>query len=109
MSDLPAISHFPRTPDAEWSDFRFLGLRSASAYLFVYDASDPAATFDVVRTLREQGIRGAHSVGHGAVKCSTNVHWPSRFNAELTRKLNFLNIDFREALLTGKLMLTIET
>lgn len=54
VSDLPAISHFPRTPDAEWSDFRFLGLRSASAYLFVYDASDPAATFDVVRTLREQ-------------------------------------------------------
>ena len=58
MTDLPSISHFPRTPDAEWTDFRFLGLRSASAYLFVYDASEPAATFDVVRTLREQGIRG---------------------------------------------------
>ena len=34
---------------------------------------------------------------------------PPRFNAEQTRKLNFLNINFREALLTGKLMLTIET
>ena len=55
VTDLPSISHFPRTPDAEWTDFRFFGLRSASAYLFVYDASDAAATFDVVRTLREQG------------------------------------------------------
>ena len=54
VTDLPAISHFPRTPDAEWSEFRFFGLRSPSAYLFVYDASDPAASFDVVRTLREQ-------------------------------------------------------
>ena len=64
VTDLPAISHFPRTPDAEWTDFRFFGLRSASAYLFVYDASEPAATFDVVRTLREQGICGRcmHSV-----------------------------------------------
>ena len=40
---------------------------------------------------------------------SENNHWPPRFNAELTRKLNFLNINFREALLTVKLMLTIET
>ena len=59
VTDLPSISHFPRTPDAEWTDFRFFGLRSASAYLFVYDASDAAATFDVVRTLREQGTLGA--------------------------------------------------
>ena len=36
-------------------------------------------------------------------------NWPPRFNAELTRQLNFLNINFREALLRGKLMLTIET
>ena len=63
VTDLPAISHFPRTPDAEWSEFRFFGLRSASAYLFVYDASDPAASFDVVRTLREQGD-WVHSVWH---------------------------------------------
>ena len=37
----------------EWSDYRFFGLRSASAYLLVYDVSVPS-TFSFVKALREQ-------------------------------------------------------
>ncbi len=52
--DLPPISHFPADSDAEWTDFRFYGLRSASAYLLVYDASQPAASFAHIKALRDQ-------------------------------------------------------
>ena len=48
-------------------------------------------------------------VFYSSERHQSRCNWPPRFNAEQTRKLNFLNINFREALLTGKLMLTIET
>ncbi len=53
LIDLPPIPYFPADTDAEWRDFRFFGLRSASAYLLVYDASAPY-TFQHVKALREQ-------------------------------------------------------
>ena len=37
----------------EWSDYRYFGLRSASAYLLVYDVSVPS-TFSFIKALREQ-------------------------------------------------------
>ena len=46
--DLPSISYFPASSEIEWTDFRFYGLRSASAYLLVYDANVPA-TFQYVK------------------------------------------------------------
>jgi Ras-like protein family protein 10B len=53
LSDIPVISYFPHDSFAEWADFRFYGLRSATAYVLVYDLSN-AETFQYIRTLREQ-------------------------------------------------------
>lgn len=53
--DLPTIPFFPDTSEMEWSEYRYFGLRSASAYLLVYDASTPS-TFHFIKTLREQMI-----------------------------------------------------
>ena len=51
--DLPPVSHFPATPEVEWSHFRFSGLRAAAAYILVYDANIPGS-FQFIKTLREQ-------------------------------------------------------
>lgn len=51
--DLPTIPFFPSNTDVEWNEYRFYGLRSASAYLLVYDASVPS-TFQFIKTLRDQ-------------------------------------------------------
>ena len=51
--DLPCIPFFPPNNVVEWTDYRFYGLRSASAYIMVYDASTPS-TFQLVKSLRDQ-------------------------------------------------------
>ena len=51
--DLPVVPYFPPDNIAEWTDFKYYGLRSASAYILVYDASVPA-TFQFIKTLRDQ-------------------------------------------------------
>ncbi|KAF4518704.1 hypothetical protein B566_EDAN013723 [Ephemera danica] len=53
LSDIPVISYFPLDSFAEWADFRYYGLRSATAYVLVYDLSN-AETFQYIRTIREQ-------------------------------------------------------
>lgn len=53
LIDLPVIPFFPADNMAEWNDYRYFGLRSASAYLLVYDVSVPS-TFQFVKTLRDQ-------------------------------------------------------
>ncbi|XP_046682050.1 ras-like protein family member 10B [Homalodisca vitripennis] len=53
ISDLPAITYFPVNSYYEWTDFRFYGLRSATAYILVFDLSN-VDTFQYIRTLREQ-------------------------------------------------------
>ncbi|XP_049942729.1 ras-like protein family member 10B [Schistocerca serialis cubense] len=53
ISDIPVIPYFPVNSFYEWSDTRFYGLRSASAYLLVFDLAD-AASFQFARTLLEQ-------------------------------------------------------
>lgn len=55
LIDLPAIPFFPSSTDVEWKEFRYFGLRSASAYILVYDCSRPR-TFQYVRSLREQMV-----------------------------------------------------
>ena len=51
--DLPVVNYFPPDNIAEWTDFKYYGLRSASAYILVYDVSLPS-TFQFIKTLREQ-------------------------------------------------------
>ena len=51
--DLPAIGQFPADSEAEWRHFRYYGLRSATAYVLVYDLSSPAS-FSYIRNIRDQ-------------------------------------------------------
>lgn len=53
ISDLPAIPYFPVNSFYEWTEFRFYGLRSATAYVLVFDLSN-TDTFQYIRTLRDQ-------------------------------------------------------
>ena len=40
ITDLPAISYFPVSSQLEWTEFRYYGLRSATAYVLVFDLSN---------------------------------------------------------------------
>lgn len=51
--DLPVIPYFPVNSYYEWANYRYYGLRSASAYVLVFDLSN-LETFQYIRTLREQ-------------------------------------------------------
>ena len=51
--DLPAIDKFPTTSEDEWQNFRHYGLRSADAYLLVYDVTTPSS-FRFLQLIREQ-------------------------------------------------------
>ncbi|CAH0773326.1 unnamed protein product [Bemisia tabaci] len=53
ISDLPSIPYFPVNSFYEWTDFRFYGLRNATAYILVFDLSN-LDTFQYIKTLREQ-------------------------------------------------------
>ncbi|CAG9861685.1 unnamed protein product [Phyllotreta striolata] len=53
ISDLPVIPYFPVNSYYEWANYRYYGLRSATAYVLVFDLSN-IDTFQYVRTLREQ-------------------------------------------------------
>jgi Ras-like protein family protein 10B len=53
ISDIPVIPYFPVNSFYEWTDYRFYGLRSATAYVLVFDLSN-ADTFQYIRNLRDQ-------------------------------------------------------
>ncbi|XP_052124019.1 ras-like protein family member 10B [Frankliniella occidentalis] len=53
ITDLPVIPFFPENNAVEWSEFRFYGLRSATAYVLVFDLSN-ADTFQYIRKIRDQ-------------------------------------------------------
>ncbi|XP_015592922.1 ras-like protein family member 10B [Cephus cinctus] len=53
ITDLPTIPYFPVSSHLEWTDFRYYGLRSATAYVLVFDLSNHD-TFQYIRTLRDQ-------------------------------------------------------
>jgi len=55
ITDVPTISYFPVNSYYEWSDFRYYGLRSATAYILVFDLSN-LDSFQFVRNMREQMI-----------------------------------------------------
>ncbi|KYQ52827.1 Ras-like protein family member 10B [Trachymyrmex zeteki] len=48
ITDLPTIPYFPVSSHLEWTDFRYYGLRSATAYVLVFDLSNQD-TFQVKR------------------------------------------------------------
>jgi len=55
ISDIPVIPYFPVNAYYEWTDYRFYGLRSATAYILVFDLSN-VDTFEYIKIIREQLI-----------------------------------------------------
>lgn len=53
ISDLPMIPYFPANSYCEWADFRFYGLRNATAYILVFDLSN-LDSFQYIRVIRDQ-------------------------------------------------------
>ncbi|XP_017890977.1 ras-like protein family member 10B [Ceratina calcarata] len=53
ITDLPTIPYFPVSSYLEWTEFRYYGLRSANAYVLVFDLSNQD-TFQYIKTLRDQ-------------------------------------------------------
>lgn len=53
ISDIPVIPYFPVNSYYEWTDFRFYGLRSATAYVLVFDLCN-VDSFQYIRNLRDQ-------------------------------------------------------
>ena len=51
--DLPKITKFPTSSEDEWQNYRHFGLRSADAYLLVYDVTSPSS-FAFLQLIREQ-------------------------------------------------------
>ncbi|CAH1801561.1 unnamed protein product [Owenia fusiformis] len=51
--DCPVIPYFPLDSFYEWADYRGYGLRSATAYILVYDITSDDS-FQYVRIMREQ-------------------------------------------------------
>lgn len=55
ITDVPVIPYFPINSYYEWAHYRFYGLRSATAYILVFDLSN-VETFQYIRTLRDQMV-----------------------------------------------------
>ena len=53
LVDLPTIKQFPSSSEDEWENYRSYGLRSADAYLLVYDVTTPSS-FRLLQYIREQ-------------------------------------------------------
>ncbi|KAL1502794.1 hypothetical protein ABEB36_007889 [Hypothenemus hampei] len=53
ITDLPVIPYFPVNSFYEWTNYRYYGLRNATAYILVFDLSN-IDTFQYIKTLREQ-------------------------------------------------------
>ena len=51
MVDLPVIESFPATSEDEWRLYPSYGLRTADAYLLVYDVTNPAS-FSFIQMIR---------------------------------------------------------
>lgn len=53
ISDIPVIPYFPVNSYYEWTNYRYYGLRSSSAYILVFDLSN-IETFQYIKNIREQ-------------------------------------------------------
>ncbi|KAG8236109.1 hypothetical protein J437_LFUL000471 [Ladona fulva] len=73
ISDLPPVPYFPVDSLYEWTDFRSYGLRSATAYVLVFDLSNAAETFRHIKCLREQ-MAGSRDMRNVPVVVVGNKH-----------------------------------
>ncbi|XP_046386357.1 uncharacterized protein LOC124156085 [Ischnura elegans] len=73
ISDLPPVPYFPVDSLLEWTDFRSYGLRSATAYVLVFDLSNAADTFRHIKCLREQ-MAGSRDMRNVPVVVVGNKH-----------------------------------
>ena len=53
LVDLPVIKHFPASSEEEWRKFKHFGLRSADAYILIYDVNQ-SSSFQFIENIREQ-------------------------------------------------------
>ena len=53
LVDLPVITNFPTSSAEEWTDYRHYGLRSADAYILVFDMCF-TSSFKLIQNLRHQ-------------------------------------------------------
>ena len=53
LVDLPVIKHFPASSEEEWRKFKHFGLRSADAYILIYDVNQ-SSSFKFIENIREQ-------------------------------------------------------
>ena len=53
LVDLPVIKHFPASSEEEWRTFKHCGLRSADAYILVYDVN-MSSSFQFIQSIREE-------------------------------------------------------
>lgn len=51
--DMPMINYFPANAFYEWTDYRGCALRSADAYLLLFDLTSPG-TFHYIKVIRDQ-------------------------------------------------------
>lgn len=58
ITDLPTIPYFPVSSHLEWTDFRYYGLRSANAYVLVFDLSNQD-TFQVRKYIYSLNVQSS--------------------------------------------------
>ncbi|XP_011346853.1 ras-like protein family member 10B isoform X2 [Ooceraea biroi] len=68
ITDLPTLPYFPVSSHLEWTDFRYCGLRSATAYVLVFDLSNQDTFQDwnvcsVHQDIARTNLRGARHEG----------------------------------------------
>ncbi|XP_071448350.1 uncharacterized protein [Hetaerina americana] len=73
ISDLPPVPYFPVDSLLEWTDYRSYGLRTATAYVLVFDLSNAADTFRHIKCLREQ-MAGSRDMRNVPVVVVGNKH-----------------------------------
>jgi len=60
--DLPPVKNFPKNSLEEWNTCKGYGLRQATAFILVFDVSNPE-TFTTVKRLHDQILAGRHAGG----------------------------------------------
>ncbi|XP_037093085.1 ras-like protein family member 10B isoform X2 [Pollicipes pollicipes] len=115
LHDVASVRRFPAGSEQEWSSCRALGLRSAAAYVLVFDLTCPES-FRYIRTIRDQmlesrdmqrvpvivvGNKRDKVAAHGARGCrdasaTVRKHWKWPY-VECSAKFNYRVLQvFRE-------------
>ncbi|XP_077255972.1 ras-like protein family member 10A isoform X2 [Temnothorax americanus] len=84
ITDLPTIPYFPVSSHLEWTDFRYYGLRSATAYVLVFDLSNQD-TFQNVTRANLRGARHERRTPAGGWKQAGRTVADRRFRDQVPR------------------------